>query len=95
MTFSELCSVLKTFDYAYITSINADKLLIEHMLKLAECPTSIIFIIGPEGGFTGDEEKLAVNSGAIPVKLSRNTLRIETASIVTMATIVQGLERLR
>jgi 16S rRNA (uracil1498-N3)-methyltransferase len=39
-------------------------------------------MVGPEGGFTEGEVKLAKEKGFIPVKLGQRILRTETAAIV-------------
>jgi 16S rRNA (uracil1498-N3)-methyltransferase len=52
-------------------------------------PTQKIYVmVGPEGGFTEGEVKLAEEKGFIPVKLGQRILRTETAAI-TMAAILQ------
>lgn len=43
-------------------------------------PTAVL--IGPEGGFTDDEVRLAFSFGAVPVSWPNTILRIETAAIV-------------
>jgi 16S rRNA (uracil1498-N3)-methyltransferase len=48
----------------------------------------IYIMIGPEGGFTGEEVKLAKRHGFIPVKLGQRILRTETAAI-TLIGILQ------
>jgi 16S rRNA (uracil1498-N3)-methyltransferase len=45
-------------------------------------------MVGPEGGFTGEEVKLAKRHGFIPVKLGQRILRTETAAI-TLIGILQ------
>lgn len=40
-----------------------------------------LFIAGPEGGLTDYEKKYIISKGGIPVKLSKYTLRIESAVI--------------
>ena len=42
---------------------------------------SALVIIGPEGGFSGDEVLMAVQEGFRPVSLGPRTLRAETACI--------------
>jgi 16S rRNA (uracil1498-N3)-methyltransferase len=42
----------------------------------------IYMMVGPEGGFTEGEVKLAKEKGFIPVKLGQRILRTETAAIV-------------
>jgi 16S rRNA (uracil1498-N3)-methyltransferase len=39
----------------------------------------VLVIIGPEGGFTEQEEQLFIDSGAVPVCCSSNVFRAETA----------------
>lgn len=39
-------------------------------------------LIGPEGDFTTEEIKMALDTGYVPVELGRNRLRTETAGIV-------------
>ena len=52
---------------------------------LRQQPSQKIYaIIGPEGGFTEDEVKLAKKKGFIPVKLGQRILRTETAAITTV-----------
>jgi 16S rRNA (uracil1498-N3)-methyltransferase len=46
-----------------------------------------IVLIGPEGDFSTDEIKLALNHQYIPVSLGRNRLRTETAGIVACHTV--------
>jgi 16S rRNA (uracil1498-N3)-methyltransferase len=47
-------------------------------------PKKVYAVIGPEGGFTGEEVKLAKDKGFIPVKLGQRILRTETAAITMM-----------
>lgn len=51
----------------------------------ARFPDRIIFIVGPEGGFTDEEIREATQAGAIPVGLGPNILRIETAALTLAA----------
>jgi 16S rRNA (uracil1498-N3)-methyltransferase len=44
-------------------------------------PKKIYAMVGPEGGFTGEEVKLAKKKGFIPIKLGQRILRTETAAI--------------
>lgn len=47
----------------------------------------ILFIIGPEGGFTKEEEKKLIDSGFIPVTLGKRVMRVETAAIYVTSII--------
>ena len=44
--------------------------------------------VGPEGGLTGEEVKMAVGYGVQPVTLGPRILRAETAGIVAVASIL-------
>lgn len=54
--------------------------------KQATRPAAVL--IGPEGGFTEDEVRQAVSSGAVPVSWPQTILRIETAAIVFASLIM-------
>lgn len=47
--------------------------------------TSVLFIIGPEGGLTHGEIALAESAGASAISLGARILRTETAALVTIA----------
>ena len=46
---------------------------------------AVVIAIGPEGGFSEDEVRSAVDAGAIVASLGANTLRTETAAVVAAA----------
>ena len=50
----------------------------------------VSFLIGPEGGFSEKECSMAIGKGAVPILLSTNILRAETAAIYT-ASAIQAL----
>jgi len=45
-------------------------------------------LIGPEGGLSEDEIRLALSSEAVPVSLGANVLRTETAAIAALAIVL-------
>ncbi len=47
----------------------------------------ILFAIGPEGGFTDDEEKMLLSNEFIPVTLGKRVMRVETAAIYVASII--------
>lgn len=47
----------------------------------------VILLIGPEGGFSPDEAKMAKQAGFIPVLLGPRVLRTETAAIAGITTV--------
>lgn len=54
----------------------------------------ILYLIGPEGDFTGEEVKQAVDSGFKPVCLSvTSILRVETAAIALLAMLMYAVKK--
>jgi 16S rRNA (uracil1498-N3)-methyltransferase len=50
----------------------------------------VVVLIGPEGDFTTDEVKKALQSGFAPVSLGKNVLRVDTAAAAVAAVIKLG-----
>ena len=48
---------------------------------------NIMFVIGPEGGFTAEEESLLLNNGFNSVSLGKRVMRVETAAIYVASII--------
>jgi len=46
---------------------------------------SVLFLSGPEGGWTPEEEQMAMDGGFQPVTLGPRTLRAETAALAALA----------
>jgi 16S rRNA (uracil1498-N3)-methyltransferase len=57
---------------------NIEKIEIKDFIK----PKDSCFLIGPEGDFTIEEVKMAIEKGATPLSLGKNRLRTETAGII-------------
>ena len=49
--------------------------------------SSILFVIGPEGGFTESEEKYLIDNNFKPVSLGKRVMRVETAAIYVASII--------
>jgi len=49
---------------------------------------SMLVIIGPEGGFAGEEVERAVSAGARAISLGRRILRTETAALVVLTALL-------
>jgi len=47
-------------------------------------PQRMLLLVGPEGGFTPEEEQIAANQGFLPVGLGPRVLRAETAAILAV-----------
>jgi 16S rRNA (uracil1498-N3)-methyltransferase len=55
---------------------------LKELLAQAVMPVeSVVLLVGPEGGFTGDEAKAALDKGFFSVNLGARVLRTETAAI--------------
>jgi len=50
-------------------------------------PSTILLLIGPEGGFSKDEAELAGSAGFIPISLGPRILRTETAGMAILSMI--------
>ena len=50
--------------------------------------SSVLVIIGPEGGFAAGEVERASAAGALPISLGRRILRTETAALVVLSAIL-------
>ena len=48
---------------------------------------TIIIVVGPEGGFTKQEEAKFIENGFIPISLGKRVLRTETASLAVLSMI--------
>ena len=63
----------------------------ENIIKVLKPKEDKVLLIGPEGGFSNEEFKLAFNHQYIPVSLSKNRLRTETAGIVGLISMVNSV----
>ncbi len=59
----------------------------EVLVEKAADNCSIAILIGPEGDFSRDEAKLAMDNGFIPVHLGDSRLRTETAALTATAAV--------
>jgi len=76
----------------FLLSENRGKYLKEILLKSWESrkekfPSSILILIGPEGGWTEEEEEYILNNGFEAVSLGKSILRTETAALCSLALI--------
>lgn len=53
----------------------------------------LVLVVGPEGGFTPDEELTLARAGALALRLAPHTLRIETAAQAALAVVVASCTR--
>jgi 16S rRNA (uracil1498-N3)-methyltransferase len=53
-------------------------------------PVPVLFLSGPEGGLSSQEEDAALQAGFAPVSLGARVLRAETAALAALAALVLG-----
>ena len=56
-------------------------------LSKPSADTNITVIIGPEGGFTSEEEEIVSHVGFIPIRLGNRILRTESAALAAISAI--------
>lgn len=81
---------LQTLDEVFTHLPDADvKLLMglnqARSLREFSTPQRIIFMVGPEGGWTAEEEAAALNAGFQSILLGKRVLRTETAALACIA----------
>lgn len=59
---------------------------------LANGATTIVLAIGPEGGFSQEEENFLIQAGFVPAALSLQVLRGETAAISALAIAAHSID---
>ncbi len=91
--FEKVVSELNTFDCCLIASPTEREMTLRKALRSREQLQSIALFIGPEGGFSEEEVRLATDAGAISCSLGPRILRTETAAIVAAALILHELEQ--
>ena len=74
------------FDNCYIAHCE-DEDKKQHLKDVYKKNESALLLIGPEGDFTKEEVKTAVNKNYIPVSLGNSILRVETAGVVACSII--------
>ena len=87
----DLCSIkqLKNFSFEqkYICSVRNQENLVNNYLQPNIDCAKIIFVIGPEGGISLQEEQQLEELGYTPVSLGSRVMRVETAAIYVASII--------
>ena len=92
MNFNEFLSISTDFDLKLIPWENEKQNSLKSVLKEHHNTHNIALLIGPEGGFSAQEVKEAVNRGFMPVSLGKRILRTETAALCAVSNILYELE---
>ncbi len=102
MTFEQFMSSSEIHDFHFIAhpEINAPSLveiIIDQRKNLGHVPKirTAIIMVGPEGGFTGDEVDRAKSQNYTPFSLGARRLRSETAGIISSAILMEILENFK
>ena len=83
--YAELTEVAARYDLVCIAVVNEHATPLGRVLRTSDNVRSILFVIGPEGGFTRDEIARAHDAGWRLVGLGPAVLRGETAGIAALA----------
>ena len=78
---------LSDYDMKFLCTVNETSQNLKKLLSKDLIDAKILFVIGPEGGFTPEEEQTLMDNDFIPVSLGSSVLRTETASVFIMSVI--------
>lgn len=81
------------YDLKILCSVNEFTQSIKKVFDEYKKYDTMIIVIGPEGGFSQEEENKLITNGFISVSLGKRVLRTETASIVALSYINYELMR--
>ena len=70
-----------------LCSVNELSMSIKQVLNKDLNNLKILFVIGPEGGFTDEEERTLIDNGFISTSFGKRVLRTETASLYVLSII--------
>lgn len=91
LNFNDLITL--DFKEKYVCSTKENKKLLKSTLSKYNINDTIVYVIGPEGGFSPSEEDLLIENGFIPISLGNNILRTETTSLFIMSAVNYEFER--
>jgi 16S rRNA (uracil1498-N3)-methyltransferase len=99
MTLKELCERNDQYDVKIIAYEEDAKVgeqeNFSKLLHQTSPGSSVLVVIGPEGGLTGDEVTLLRENGFVPCGLGPRILRTETAALYALASISYHFELMR
>lgn len=74
-------------DLKLLLSVNECQVTLKSILQKHKDYGTIIIVVGPEGGFTKEEEEKFIENGYIRTSIGKRVLRTETASVVVSSMI--------
>ena len=84
LSFGDFDETIMLYEHEKVRSIQS-------VLRGFSSLDSVAVLVGPEGGFTNQENETALAENCTPVTLGTNILRTETAAIVAVALVVYEL----
>lgn len=81
------------YDLKILCTVNELSTTFKNVLQNHKNCGTMIIVVGPEGGFTSDEETYLINKGFISTSLGNLVLRTETASLCALSMINYEFER--
>jgi len=94
MGFDEALGQVSGFDLALMAALSEDALPVGRVLGETDSRRRILILVGPEGGFSGDEIDRARSSGVRLITLGPRRLRAETAAVVFLGLVMFRLGEL-
>ena len=91
LTFDEVLQKTREYSLKLIPTLEGDLKSLREVIPTA-FNGSIVVVIGPEGDFTPDEVRRAIQAGFTPISLGRTVLRVDTAAIAAAAYIKMALK---
>lgn len=94
-TMDGLKTQIKATDVAILLSLGADTLSINQVLsKFPQRVKNILLLVGPEGGFSQEEESLFQSFGAIKTSLGSRRIRAVLAGVVACSAIMHNFNQM-
>ena len=85
MDIKDLCNL--DYDIKILCTVNELSMSLKEVLSKDLNILKIMFVIGPEGGFTEMEEEMLIGNGFISTSFGKRVLRTETASLYALSII--------
>ncbi len=83
MKLENIIEISKNYELRLFGSLNSKR----SILKFGNFSSALV-LVGPEGGFSEKEEKLLIDNGFLDFNLGNFILRSETASIISVASLI-------
>ncbi len=86
LSFEELCQ-MDSYDVKIICSVSEKQKNLKKLLSNTPNSATMLFVIGPEGGLSDQEEQTLIENGFQRVSLGDTVLRTETAGLFIMSAV--------